>query len=100
MIGNKIAVKISKIPPQKNTDSGANEEETLRERHISPEKRQEIINYLKLIQLYNIIIMKYQKVIKLLDDTTNQTSKFRTKNWVEMNDESRVMYNVINLKLQ
>ena len=44
--------------------------------------------------------MKYQKVIKLLDDTTNQTSKFRTKNWVEMNDESRIMYNVINLKLQ
>ena len=44
--------------------------------------------------------MKYQKVIKLLDDTINQTSKFRTKNWVEMNDESRVMYNVINLKLQ
>ena len=29
--------------------------------------------------------MEYQKVINLLDNTTNEPSKFRTKNWVEMN---------------
>ena len=29
----------------------------------------------------------------LLDDTTNQPSKFRTRNWVEINDESRGVYN-------
>ena len=29
----------------------------------------------------------------LLDDTSNQPSKFRTKNWVEINDESREGYN-------
>ena len=29
------------------------------------------------------------KIINLLDDTTNQSSKFRTRNWVEINDESR-----------
>ena len=33
--------------------------------------------------------MEYQKLINLLDDTTNQLSEFRTKNWVEINDESR-----------
>ena len=28
--------------------------------------------------------MEYQKSINLLDDTTNQPSKFRTRNWVEL----------------
>ena len=37
--------------------------------------------------------MEYQKIINLLDDTTNQLSKFRTRNWVEINDESRGVYN-------
>ena len=32
--------------------------------------------------------MEYQKIIKLLDDTTNQPSKFTTRNCVEINDES------------
>ena len=31
--------------------------------------------------------MEYQKIINLLDDTTNQPSKFRTRHWVEINDE-------------
>ena len=31
---------------------------------------------------------------KLIDDTSNQPSKFRTKNWIEINDESRGTYNV------
>ena len=38
--------------------------------------------------------MEYQKIINLLDNTQNQPSKFRTKNWVEINDESRGTYNV------
>ena len=32
--------------------------------------------------------MEYQKIINLLDDTTNRPSKFRTRDWVEINDES------------
>ena len=32
--------------------------------------------------------MEYQKIINLLDDTTNQPCKFITRNWVEVNDES------------
>ena len=30
--------------------------------------------------------MEYQKIINLLDNTPNQSSKFKTKNWVEIND--------------
>ena len=37
--------------------------------------------------------MQYQKIINLLDATTNQPSKFRTRNWVEINDESQGDYN-------
>ena len=33
------------------------------------------------------MIMEYQKMTNLLDDTTNQPSKFRTRNWAELNDE-------------
>ena len=38
--------------------------------------------------------MEYQKIANLIDDATNQPFKFRAKNWVEMNDESRGTYNV------
>ena len=31
--------------------------------------------------------MEYQKMTNLLDDTTNQPSKLRTRNWAELNDE-------------
>ena len=37
--------------------------------------------------------MEYQKIANLIDDTSNQPSKFRTKNWVEIKDESRGAYN-------
>ena len=38
--------------------------------------------------------MEHQKIINLLDNTPNQLSKFRTKNWIEINDQSRGVYNV------
>ena len=38
--------------------------------------------------------MEYQKIANLIDDTSNQSSKFRTRNWVEINDELRGAYNV------
>ena len=37
--------------------------------------------------------MEYQKIANLIDDTSNQPSKFRTRNLVEINDESRGAYN-------
>ena len=38
--------------------------------------------------------MEYQKIANLIDDASNQLSKFKTKNWVDINDESRGTYNV------
>ena len=36
--------------------------------------------------------MEYQKIANLLDNTSNQPSTFRTKNWTEIIDESRGKY--------
>ena len=33
--------------------------------------------------------MEYQKIINLLGNTTNQATKFRMKNLVEMNNDAR-----------
>ena len=33
--------------------------------------------------------MEYQKIINLLDNTPNQATKFRTRPWVEINDDAR-----------
>ena len=40
--------------------------------------------------------MEYQKIINLLDNTPNQTSKFRLKTCVEINDDSRGAYSTIS----
>ena len=37
--------------------------------------------------------MEYQKIMNLLENTLNQPSKFRSKNWVQINDGSYGTYN-------
>ena len=37
--------------------------------------------------------MEYQKVINSLDNMSNQLFKSRTKNWIEITDQSRGVYN-------
>ena len=37
--------------------------------------------------------MEYQEIINLLGNTPNQPTKFRTKNWIEINDDSIKKYN-------
>ena len=44
--------------------------------------------------------MEYQKIANLLDNASNQPSKFRTKNWVEINDESRGTYTSNDIKFK
>ena len=44
--------------------------------------------------------MEYQKIANLLDNASNQPSKFRTRNWVEINDESRGTYTSNDIKLK
>ena len=36
--------------------------------------------------------MKYQKIANLLNDESNEPSKFRTKHWVEIDDDIRSAY--------
>ena len=44
--------------------------------------------------------MEYQKIINLSDGTTNQPSKFRTRNWIEINDESRGKFDNSSIKFK
>ena len=44
--------------------------------------------------------MEYQKIANLLDNASNQPSKFRTRNWVEINDESRGIYTGNDIKFK
>ena len=46
----------------------------------------------------NSIIMEYQKIIKLLENSPIQLSGFRTKNWIEINDESWNISSFYNLQ--
>ena len=69
-----------------------NELEIPKERYISPEKRQQIIDELNK--------MEYQKIINLLDNTSNKPSKFRAKIWVEINDCRNGVYGKNNLKFK
>ena len=41
--------------------------------------------------------MEYQNIINLLDNTPNQPSKFKTKNWVEM-ENGNVKVNFMGLQ--
>ena len=41
--------------------------------------------------MYNIK-MECQKISNLLNEESNQPSKFKTKNWVEINDDARGVY--------
>ena len=42
--------------------------------------------------------MEYQKIANFLNDASNKPSIFRTRNWVEINDDIRGAYSP-NLKL-
>ena len=40
--------------------------------------------------------MESQKIINILDNTSNQSSKFRTKKWIEINNNLHRTYNTNN----
>ena len=44
--------------------------------------------------------MEYQKIANLLNNESNKPSKFRTRNWVEINDESRGTYTSNDIKFK
>ena len=91
LIGNTIADKITSLSKKYPKELKNDEAEVPKKRYISPEERQQIINELKLVQQYNNGISTNNKFVRI---ASNQPSKFRTKNWVEINDESRGAYSV------
>ena len=44
--------------------------------------------------------MEYQKIANLLDNAPNQPSRFRTRNWVKINDDSRGIYANADIKFK
>ena len=52
------------------------------------------------IVVLQCIKMQYQKIVNLLDNVSNQPSKFRTRNWFEINDESRGTYTGNSIKFE
>ena len=87
LIGKKLLIKL-------------HESQKLQHRIIQLQMKNKFLKkdiYLQTINIimYNII-MEYQKIINLLDDTTNEPSKKGTTNWVEINVESRWTYNANN----
>ena len=38
--------------------------------------------------------MEFQKIINFLDNEVSQASKFRTENWVQINEDVRGTYNI------
>ena len=83
MIVNLIATettKVARTSSQNNSETVTNEEENIgRDREISRER-----------------YIFPEKIINLLDNTPNQPSKSRIKNWIDLNDESRGMYDANN----
>ena len=44
--------------------------------------------------------MEYQKIANLLENVSNEPSRFRTRNWVEINDDSRGTYTNADIKFK
>ena len=49
---------------------------------------------------YNNTIMEYKKIANLLDNVSNQPSRFRTRIWFEINDEQRGTYTGSDIKFK
>ena len=43
--------------------------------------------------------MKYQKIANMLESTSDNLSKFKTRNWVEINNESKGNYTNSEIRL-
>ena len=82
LIGNKVADKITSLGKTKNKEKEKEEQEI----YIPPEKRQQINDGLRLFQAsYKNGIPKFTN---LLGTTVDEISRFITKNWVEVHDQS------------
>ena len=86
----KLLIELRKSQKLHNTIIQRHDKEIPKESYISPEKDRRL---LMTCDWYNSIIMKYQKIISLLENTPSHRSKFKTKKWVEIKYGSRDVYN-------
>ena len=77
LTGNKTADKITSVSTHSQNNDANNEIKVSKE-------------------IYNNIITEYKKILNLLDNASNQPSKFKAKNMIEINDQSRETYNFNN----
>ena len=82
MIGNKIADKITSLGKTKIKEK----EDKRQEIYLPPEKRQQIIDDLRLFWYH--IKMEYQKITNLLGTTPDEVPRFITRKWIEVHDQS------------
>ena len=92
LTGNKIAYKITSVGKSKKDDKTKKVEEI----YISPEKRQQIIDDLKLFQ--HLIKMEFQITGNFLHTASDDKDlpQFATKKWIAVYDQSGENYNVKN----
>ena len=82
LIGKKIADKITSLG--KTTSKGKEDER--QEIYIPAEKRQQIVDDLRLFWYY--IKMEYEKIANLFGKTPNEVPTFITEKWIEVHDQS------------
>ena len=82
MSGNKIADKITALGKTKSKEKECERQEI----YILPEKRQQIIDDLKLF--WHHIKKEYQKITNLLATALDEMPKFITKKWVDVRHQS------------
>ena len=82
LTGNKIADKTTSLGKTKSKEK----EDERQEIYIPPEKRQQIIDDLRLLSYH--IKMEYQKITNLLATTFDEVPRLITKKWVEVHDQS------------
>ena len=82
LIGNKIADKITSLGKTKSKEK----EDERQEIYIPPEKRQQIIDDLRLFWYH--IKMEYHEITNLLGTTPDEVPRFITKKWIEVHDQS------------
>ena len=82
LIWNEVADKITSLGKTK----GKGKEDERQEIYILPEKRQQIIDDLKLFRYH--IKVHYPKITDSLDTTSDNVPRFITKKWIEFFDQS------------
>ena len=83
LIGNKIADKITSLGKTKSKEKEKEKKE--QEIYIPPEKRQQIIDGLRLFWYH--IKMGYQKITNLLGTTPHEVPRFITEKWIEVHNQ-------------